>query len=74
MHLGLVFTGCVLLTAGAGYWLDGVFEVENNWFFLGGLALGFVAGLYHLVKALLGFEKEEAAKKEADKNNEVPRA
>ena len=67
MNLGLVFSGCILIPTAAGYWLDGALEMKGPWCFLGGLALGFAAGIYHVVKTAVSFEKETEKKKLAEK-------
>lgn len=66
VNLGLIFAGCVFLPAGAGYWLDERIGTRTPWFLLGGLALGFVAGLYHVVKTATALEKEEILEKKTE--------
>ncbi len=69
MNLGLVFSGCILIPTAAGYWLDGALEVKGHWFFLGGLALGFAAGVYQVVKTAVSFEKEAKEKQAGNEEN-----
>ena len=57
LNLGIMFALAVFICAAGGYLLDGVFGFEEHWLFLAGVLLGFIAGLYHLVKELSRVEK-----------------
>lgn len=58
MNLGLMFAIAVFICAAGGYLLDDAFGFEEHWLFLAGVLVGFLAGLYHLVKELSRSEKE----------------
>ena len=58
LNLGIMLALAVFICAAGGYLLDGAFGFEEHWLFLAGVLLGFIAGLYHLVKELSRVEKE----------------
>jgi putative F0F1-ATPase subunit (Ca2+/Mg2+ transporter) len=48
----------VLITAGLGYWLDKRFWGGHGWGVMGGLVLGFAAGLRNLLRSAQGMQRD----------------
>jgi len=51
-YIGLVFefTGILAAPAIGGYFLDQYLENQNPWFFISGVLIGFVYGIWHLYR------------------------
>ena len=63
--LGFEFIGMFLACAAFGHWMDSLFWPEKSWGLLGGIFLGFFAGLFHVLLRTKEIEKlsDEQAKK-----------
>ncbi len=62
---GVELLVAILVIGGAGYWLDGRFWGAHGWGLMGGVVLGFAAGLRNLLRSAQGMqrdlEREDAA-------------
>ena len=50
--LGFEILACILLCAGAGYWLDDHFGTEKPWCLLGGGLLGSAVAIYLMIRSV----------------------
>lgn len=77
--LGFEFVGMFLVCTVLGWWLDSLIWPEKQWLMLGGIFLGFAAGLYHILLRTSQLEKmdqpsrPESKKKEENQTMKIER-
>jgi F0F1-type ATP synthase assembly protein I len=55
---GVELLVAILVIGGVGYWLDGRFWGGHGWGLIGGVVLGFAAGLRNLLRNAEGMQKD----------------
>ena len=55
---GVELLVAIMVIGGVGYWLDGRFWGGHGWGLIGGVVLGFAAGLRNLLRSAEGMQKD----------------